>query len=35
MVDLKELSEVLFRGDVSKVKELTKMALQEDLEPKD
>jgi len=35
MVDLKELSEVLFRGDVSKVKELTKMALQEDLEPKE
>ena len=35
MVDLKELSEALFRGDVLKVKELTKMALQEDLEPKE
>lgn len=35
MVDLKELSEVLFRGDIFKVKELIQMALQEDLEPKE
>ncbi len=35
MVELKELSETLFRGDVSKVKELTRMALQEKIEPKE
>lgn len=35
MVDLKELSEVLFRGDVSKVKEITLRALQEKIEPKE
>jgi 5-methyltetrahydrofolate--homocysteine methyltransferase len=35
MAELKELQEALFRGDVSKVKELTKMALQEDIEPKE
>ncbi len=35
MVDLKELSEVLFRGDVSKVKKITLRALQEKIEPKE
>lgn len=35
MVDLKELSEVLFQGDVSKVKEITLRALQEKIEPKE
>ncbi len=35
MVELKELSETLFRGDVSKVKELTRIALQEKIEPKE
>jgi 5-methyltetrahydrofolate--homocysteine methyltransferase len=35
MVDLKELSEVLFRGDVSRVKEITLKALQEKKDPKD
>jgi len=35
MVDLKELSEVLFRGDVSRVKEITLRALQEKIEPKE
>lgn len=35
MVELKELSEVLFRGDVLKVKELTQIALREEVEPKE
>ncbi len=35
MVELKELQEALFLGDVLKVKELTNIALQEDQEPKD
>ena len=35
MVDLKELSETLFRGDISKVKEITQRALQEKVEPKE
>ena len=35
MVDLKELSEVLFRGDVSRVKEITRRALQEKVKPKE
>lgn len=35
MVDLKELSEALFRGDISKVKEITQRALQEKVEPKE
>ncbi len=35
MVDLKELSEVLFRGDVSRVKEIILRALQEKKDPKD
>jgi len=35
MVELKELSEALFWGDVSKVKELTQMALQEEVEPEE
>jgi len=35
MVDLKELSEVLFRGDVSRVKEITQSALQEKVDPKE
>jgi len=35
MIELKELSETLFRGDVSKVKELTRIALQEKIEPKE
>jgi len=35
MVDLKELSEVLFRGDVSRVKEITLRALQEKKDPKE
>jgi len=35
MIDLKELSEVLFRGDVSRVKEITLRALQEKKDPKE
>ncbi len=35
MVDLKELSEVLFRGDVSRVKEIILRALQEKKTPKE
>ena len=35
MVDLKELSDALFRGDVSRVKEITLRALQENKEPKE
>ncbi|HCL90527.1 MAG TPA: cobalamin-binding protein [Candidatus Atribacteria bacterium] len=35
MVNFKELSEALFRGDVLKVKELTQIALREDVEPKE
>jgi len=35
MVDLKELSDALFQGDVSKVKEITLRALQEKKEPKE
>ncbi|HDP36582.1 MAG TPA: cobalamin-binding protein, partial [Candidatus Atribacteria bacterium] len=35
MVELKELQEALFRGDVSRVKELTQIALREDVEPKE
>jgi len=35
MVELKELQEALFWGDVSKVKELTQMALQEEVDPKE
>ena len=35
MVELKELSEALFRGDVLKVKKLTQIALQEEVEPKE
>ena len=35
MAELKELSEALFRGDISKVKEITQRALQEKMEPKE
>ncbi|MGB6606828.1 MAG: corrinoid protein [Atribacterota bacterium] len=35
MVDLKELSDALFQGDVSRVKEITLRALQEKKEPKE
>lgn len=35
MVDLKELSDALFQGNVSKVKEITLRALQEKKEPKE
>jgi len=35
MVELKELDEALFRGEVSKVKELTRLALQEGIDPKE
>ncbi|MHC2994958.1 MAG: corrinoid protein [Candidatus Atribacteria bacterium] len=35
MIELKELSEALFRGDISKVKEITQRALQEKMEPKE
>lgn len=35
MVELKELQEALFRGDVSKVKEITQRALQEKVGPKE
>jgi len=35
MVNLKELSEALFRGDVLKVKELTRLALKEEVEPQE
>lgn len=35
MVELKELSEALFHGDVLKVKELTQMALREEVEPRE
>jgi 5-methyltetrahydrofolate--homocysteine methyltransferase len=35
MVELKELPEALFRGDVSKVKEITQRALQKKIEPKE
>ena len=35
MVNLKELSEALFRGDVLKVKELTRLALKEEVEPRE
>jgi len=35
MVELKELQEALFRGDVSRVKEITQRALQERIEPKE
>ncbi|MFH1002500.1 MAG: corrinoid protein [bacterium] len=35
MVELKELQEALFRGDVSRVKEITQRALQEKVEPKE
>ena len=35
MVELKELQEALFRGDVSRVKEITQIALREDVEPKE
>jgi len=35
VVNFKELSEALFRGDVLKVKELTQIALREDVEPKE
>jgi len=35
VVNLKELSEALFRGDVLKVKEFTQIALREEVEPKE
>ena len=35
MIELKELSEALFRGDISQVKEITQRALQEKIEPKE
>lgn len=35
MVDLKELSDALFQGDVSRVNEITRRALQEKIEPKE
>ena len=35
MVNLKGLSEALFRGDVSRVKELTQLALREEVEPRE
>ena len=35
MAELKELSEALFRGDVSRVKEITQRALQEKVDPKE
>ncbi len=35
MVELKELQEALFRGDVSRVKEITQRALQEKVDPKE
>lgn len=35
MVDLKELSDALFQGDISRVKEITLRALQEKKEPKE
>ena len=35
MVELKELQEALFRGDVSKVKEITQRALLERIDPKE
>ena len=35
MVNLKGLSEALFRGDVSRVKELTQLALREEIEPRE
>ncbi|GAH68085.1 unnamed protein product, partial [marine sediment metagenome] len=35
MVELKELQEALFRGDVSRVKEITQRALQEKVGPKE
>lgn len=35
MVELKELQEALFRGDVSRVKKITQRALQEKVEPKE
>ncbi len=35
MLDLKELSEALFRGDIYKVKEIIQRALQEKIEPKE
>jgi len=35
MVNLKELSEALFRGNVLKVKELTRLALKEEVEPQE
>lgn len=34
-MELKELSEALFRGDVSRVKEITQSALQEKVDPKE
>lgn len=35
MIELKELSEALLRGDISRVKEITQRALQEKIEPKE
>lgn len=35
MVELKELQEALFQGDISKVKEITQRALQEKVDPKE
>ena len=35
MIELKELSEALFRGDISQVKEIIQRALQEKIEPKE
>jgi len=35
VIELKELSEALFRGDISQVKEITQRALQEKIEPKE
>ena len=35
MVELRELQEALFRGDVSKVNELTQIALKERIDPKE
>ena len=35
MVELKELQEALFRGDILKVKEITRKALWEKIEPKE
>ena len=35
MVELKELQEALFLGDISKVKEIIQKALQENIDPKE